>query len=122
MKQATGISILYNSRKNKGTAFSREERHEYGITGLLPDGVETMETQLLRVHEQLDICESPINKYIYLTSLPDTNETLFFKTIMRDPATFLPLMYTPTIGLAGVEKPVSIRDFITSGMYVPEYK
>ena len=100
MKDDTGYSMLRNPRFNKGTAFSREEREKYGLQGMLPDKIETIEIQILRVQEQLANIEKPIDKYIYLMQLLETNETLFFKTIISEPATFLPLVYTPTVGEA----------------------
>lgn len=95
-----GYSILRDPRKNKGTAFTKEERDKYGLHGMLPDAVETIETQIMRVSEQLNSIDSSINKYIYLANLLDTNETLFFKTVISDPTKFLPLIYTPTVGEA----------------------
>jgi malate dehydrogenase (oxaloacetate-decarboxylating)(NADP+) len=100
MKNITGYALLRNPRTNKGTAFSFEERKKYGLEGLLPAAVETLETQMLRVNEQLSLIDLPINKYSYLTNLFDTNETLFFNLIMNDPAKYLPLVYTPTVGEA----------------------
>ncbi|MFI5237097.1 MAG: NAD-dependent malic enzyme [Ignavibacteriales bacterium] len=100
MKELKSYSILYNPRKNKGTAFSKSEREKYGLTGILPDAVESMETQIMRIQGQIETLEKPIHKYIYLIALLDTNETLFFKTIISDPAKYLPLVYTPTVGEA----------------------
>jgi malate dehydrogenase (oxaloacetate-decarboxylating)(NADP+) len=100
MEENKGNSVLRNPRYNKGTAFTREERKLLGLEGLLPDAVETLETQVLRVNDQLEQIDLPINKYIYLSHLLDNNETLFFKTISNDPAKFLPLVYTPTVGEA----------------------
>jgi malate dehydrogenase (oxaloacetate-decarboxylating)(NADP+) len=100
MKELKAYSILYNPRKNKGTAFTKNERQKYGLTGILPDSIESMETQIMRIQEQIENLKKPINKYIYLTGLLDTNETLFFKTIISDPAKYLPLVYTPTVGEA----------------------
>lgn len=100
MEDSTGYSMLRNPRYNKGTAFSKEEREKYGLLGMLPDKIETIETQILRVQEQLDNLEKPINKYIYLMQLLETNETLFFKTVISEPSKFLPLVYTPTVGEA----------------------
>jgi malate dehydrogenase (oxaloacetate-decarboxylating)(NADP+) len=100
MKRVTAFSVLHDPRQNKGTAFTLRERDKYGLRGILPDSVESMETQILRVNEQLGSLELPIDKYVYLTSLLDTNETLFFKTVISDPARFLPLVYTPTVGEA----------------------
>lgn len=103
MKENTGYSLLRDPRKNKGTAFTNEERKKYGLEGLLPNEVETLETQMLRINEQLNQIELPIHKYSYLTNLLDTNETLFFNLIINDPAKFLPLVYTPTVGEACVK-------------------
>lgn len=100
MDENSGYSILRNPRLNKGTAFTQEEREKYGLLGMLPEAVETIETQILRVQEQLENFEKPINKYIFLMQLLENNETLFFKTISSEPAKFLPLVYTPTVGEA----------------------
>jgi malate dehydrogenase (oxaloacetate-decarboxylating)(NADP+) len=100
MEKRTGYSLLRDPRSNKGTAFSRQEREAYGLEGLLPFHVETMETQIHRIQGQLELIETPIKKYIYLSHLQDNNETLFFKTITSEPARFLPLVYTPTVGEA----------------------
>jgi malate dehydrogenase (oxaloacetate-decarboxylating)(NADP+) len=100
MKEKLGYSLLRDPRKNKGTAFTLEERKKYGLEGLLPEQVETLETQMLRINGQLDLIDVPINKYIYLTNLLNANQTLFFNLIMNDPAKFLPLVYTPTVGEA----------------------
>jgi malate dehydrogenase (oxaloacetate-decarboxylating)(NADP+) len=100
MKQSIGYSVLRDPSNTKGTAFSKDERRKYKIEGLLPDGIESFETQILRVQEQLEQIKLPINKHIYLSSLHDRNETLFYKTIISDPERFLPLVYTPTVGEA----------------------
>jgi malate dehydrogenase (oxaloacetate-decarboxylating)(NADP+) len=100
MKSTTGYSILRNPRKTKGTAFTKIERRKYKIEGLLPDSIESFDTQIFRVQEQLKEIVLPIHKYIYLSNLLDINETLFFQTIISDPETFLPLVYTPTVGEA----------------------
>jgi malate dehydrogenase (oxaloacetate-decarboxylating)(NADP+) len=100
MKELKAYSILYNPRRNKGTAFTKNERRKFGLTGILPDAIESMETQIMRVQGQIENLNRPINKYIYLIGLLDTNETLFFKTIMSDPEKYLPLVYTPTVGEA----------------------
>jgi malate dehydrogenase (oxaloacetate-decarboxylating)(NADP+) len=100
MKRERGYQLLRNPRTNKGTAFTLEEREKYDLEGLLPAQVETLETQILRVNEQLGMIELPIHKYSYLTNLLETNERLFFNLIMNDPAKFLPLVYTPTVGEA----------------------
>jgi malate dehydrogenase (oxaloacetate-decarboxylating)(NADP+) len=100
MKLKLGYSLLRDPRNTKGLAFTKKERLKYKLDGLLPDGIETIETNIQRVQEQLKEIELPINKYIYLSNLLDINETLFFRTIISDPARFLPLVYTPTVGEA----------------------
>ncbi|MEZ5083129.1 MAG: NAD-dependent malic enzyme [Bacteroidales bacterium] len=100
MEYKKGQMILRNPRINKGTAFSHEERLEYGLDGLLPYKVESMETQIIRVNQQLENIKETINKYIYLSSLQDHNETLYYKIISSDPSKYLPLVYTPTVGEA----------------------
>jgi malate dehydrogenase (oxaloacetate-decarboxylating)(NADP+) len=100
MKNRNAFTLLHDSRLNRGLAFTARERAKHRLTGLLPDSVETMETQVLRVAGQLEALELPIQKYVYLNSLLDTNETLFYRTIVSDPAKFLPLVYTPTVGEA----------------------
>lgn len=100
MKDNTGYSLIRDPRKNKGTAFTPEERKKFGLEGLLPAQVETLETQMLRVNTQLNQIDLAIHKYSYLSNLLETNETLFFNLIMNDPAKFLPLVYTPTVGEA----------------------
>ena len=100
MEDQSGYHLLRNPRTNKGTAFTLEERKKYRLEGLLPAQVETLETQILRVNEQLNLIDLPIHKYSYLINLLETNETLFYNLIINDPAKYLPLVYTPTVGEA----------------------
>jgi len=100
MKKEKGYALIRNPRINKGMAYTKEERKKYGLEGLLPDRVETLDLQVLRIKNQLDTIETPIFKYAFLNQLLDFNETVFFKTISSDPAKFLPIVYTPTVGEA----------------------
>jgi len=100
MEENKGYSLLRDPRFNKGTAFSLEERKKYNLEGLLPEQIESIETQIFRINEQLEQFDLPINKYIYLSNLLETNETLFFNLISNNPAKFLPIVYTPTVGEA----------------------
>lgn len=100
MEDNIGYRMLRNPRYNKGTAFTQEEREEFGLTGMLPDEIETIESQIYRTNIQLDNFRKPINQYIYLMQLLENNETLFFKTITSKPSKFLPIVYTPTVGEA----------------------
>jgi malate dehydrogenase (oxaloacetate-decarboxylating)(NADP+) len=85
---------------NKGTAFTPEERHAYGLEGLLPHTVETLDRQLERVLQQLDAKPTDLERYIYLIGLADRNETLFYRTALSDPARFVPILYDPTVAEA----------------------
>jgi malate dehydrogenase (oxaloacetate-decarboxylating)(NADP+) len=95
-----GIELLHDSSLNKSTAFTESEKQELGIVGLVPDVTETMDLQLSRVMMQLGHKTTDLDRYIYLINLLDTNETLFYRTIMSDPARFLPIVYDPTIAEA----------------------
>ena len=95
-----GTNLLQNPRLNKSTAFSEAEREALGLVGLLPESVDTEEQQLKRVHFQLSHKTTDLEKYIFLSSLQDNDEILFYRTLMSDPAQFMPLVYTPTVGEA----------------------
>ncbi len=95
-----GIEVLRDPSLNKSTAFTEEEKQTLGITGLVPDVTETEELQLSRVMMQLGHKTTDLDRYIYLVNLLDHNETLFYRTVMSDPARFLPIVYDPTIGEA----------------------
>src|SRR5262245_33990487 len=95
-----GVQLLRDPRLNKSTAFTEAEREPLGLIGLVPDGVDTEETQLRRVLLQLSRKTTDIDRYIYLSALQDNDETLYYKALMSDPAHFMPLVYTPTVGEA----------------------
>ena len=93
-------NLLGDASLNRATAFSIEERKQYGLLGLLPEKVETEDERLARVLRQLEEQPNDLACYEYLSSLHDMDETLYFKTLMSDPARFIPLVYTPTVGEA----------------------
>jgi malate dehydrogenase (oxaloacetate-decarboxylating)(NADP+) len=95
-----GIDLLHDSEINKSTAFTEAEREALGLTGLLPSGIETAETQVRRVMQHLGTKTTDLGRYIYLIGLLDTNEALFYKVLMSDPARFLPILYDPTVAEA----------------------
>lgn len=95
-----GEVLLNNSELNRATAFSIADRKKYGLLGLLPEKVETEAERLQRVLSQIDAKNSDLERYEYLSALHDNDETLYFKTLMSDPARFMPLVYTPTVGEA----------------------
>lgn len=85
---------------NKGAAFTDAERAAFGLEGLLPPSVETIEQQQQRVLQQLGQKTTDLERYIYMNQLLDSNETLFYHVVMSDPAYFLPILYDPTVGEA----------------------
>ena len=93
----SGIALLDDPALNKGTAFTVAERKRYGLEGLLPSSIETIERQLERVMGHLEQKPNDLERYVYLMGLSDRNETLFYKTLMSDPARFVPIVYDPTI-------------------------
>lgn len=93
-----GFDLLLDPSLNKSTAFTEAEREALGIIGLVPDVTETEDLQLRRVLQQLGHKTTDLDRYIYLINLLDHNEKLFYRTIMSDPARFLPIVYDPTIG------------------------
>lgn len=99
-KPPTGASLLQDPHRNRGTAFTPEERRALGLEGLLPPVPATLEIQVARVHQELAGLQTDLEKYVHLSDLQARNEVLFFATIMSDPAAFMPLVYTPTVGEA----------------------
>jgi malate dehydrogenase (oxaloacetate-decarboxylating)(NADP+) len=99
-EKPTGMALLHDPVRNKATAFSAQEKERLGLEGLVPEVTETIDTQLQRALMQLGHKGSDLDRYIYLVALLDTNETLFYRLIMSDPARFLPIVYDPTIGEA----------------------
>ena len=95
-----GIELLQDPSLNKSTAFTESEKEALGLVGLVPDVTETEDLQLQRVMLQLAEKPTDLERYIYLLNLLDHNETLFYRTVMSDPARFLPIVYDPTIGEA----------------------
>jgi malate dehydrogenase (oxaloacetate-decarboxylating)(NADP+) len=95
-----GIEFLRDASLNKSTAFTEAEREALGIVGLVPDVTETEDLQVSRVMMQLGHKTTDLDRYIYLNDLLDHSETLFYRTVMSDPARFLPIVYDPTIAEA----------------------
>ena len=95
-----GIDLLHDPRVNKSTGFTEAERQALGLVGLVPDMTESIETQLSRVLLQLKGKATDLDRFIHLMNLLETNQTLFYHTLMSDPARFLYIVYDPTIGEA----------------------
>ena len=95
-----GYALLRNPRTNEGTAFSEVERRNLGLEGLLPPVPTTLERQVARIHAQLATLDNDLQKYLALSDLQARNETLYYAVLMSDPAAFMPIVYTPTVGEA----------------------
>jgi malate dehydrogenase (oxaloacetate-decarboxylating)(NADP+) len=96
----TGAALLHDPLLNKGTAFSQAERIAYRLQGLLPPHVHTMEEQLERGLDNFRAKQTDLERYIYLCSLQDRNETLFYRLLVENIDEMLPIVYTPTVGQA----------------------
>ena len=99
-KFPTGPELLHDPVLNKGTAFTEKERDALGLRGLLPPVVNSQETQETRVLGNLRQKTTDLEKYIFLVSLQDRNETLFYKLALDHLDEIMPLIYTPTVGKA----------------------
>ena len=95
-----GSQLLQSSHLNKGTAFSTKERELFNLIGLLPHSVETLDEQLQRAYHQYSLQADDLQKNIFLNNLYHTNETLFFRLIREHIQEMMPIIYTPTAGLA----------------------
>ena len=93
-----GREVLESPLLNKGSAFTEGERRALGLLGLLPPHVSTPDEQLARAYENLQRKTSSLERYIFLASLQDRNETLFYMLLQRHITEMMPLVYTPTVG------------------------
>jgi malate dehydrogenase (oxaloacetate-decarboxylating)(NADP+) len=96
----SGVALLRDPALNKGTAFTDSERDKLGLRGLLPPHVASQEEQEGRVLENLRKLKEPLNRYVLLEALQDRNETLFYKVVIDHIDEMMPIIYTPTVGLA----------------------
>jgi malate dehydrogenase (oxaloacetate-decarboxylating)(NADP+) len=95
-----GTVLLNDPLLNKGSAFTQEERDALGLRGLLPTHVHTMEEQVARVMDNYRAKQTDLERYIHLISLQDRNETLFYRVLADHLEDMMPIIYTPTVGLA----------------------
>jgi malate dehydrogenase (oxaloacetate-decarboxylating) len=97
---ARGSAVLASPTINRGTAFTMEERAALGLTGLLPTAVSTLDGQVRRVYGQYRAQANDLRRWVYLTNLRDRNEVLFYRLLCEHIEEMLPVVYTPTVGLA----------------------
>ncbi|XP_050730185.1 NADP-dependent malic enzyme-like isoform X2 [Eriocheir sinensis] len=95
-----GIDYLRDPRLNKGMAFTLEERQVLGLHGLVPPRFKTQEEQVDLCRKNVERYQEPLNKFIYLAGLQDRNERLFYRLLSENVEEYMPIVYTPTVGLA----------------------
>ncbi|MFZ3294854.1 MAG: NAD-dependent malic enzyme [Mycobacterium sp.] len=95
-----GQAALFDALTTKGTAFSEAERRKYGLLGLLPTAVKTLDEQARHCWHEFSTRQSDLDKHIYLRALQDRNETLFYRVLHDHIPESLPIVYTPTVGEA----------------------
>jgi len=96
----TGHELLDNPLLNKGTAFPEDERREFGLFGLLPPHVATVDEQLARTYGNYKMKNSDLERFIFLVAMQDRNETLFYMLVQQHLTEMMPVIYTPVVGLA----------------------
>jgi malate dehydrogenase (oxaloacetate-decarboxylating) len=95
-----GTDLLNRQGLNKGTAFSEEERTQFGLDGLLPPHVESLAEQVVRAYEAYKRKDDDLERHIYLRALQDTNEVLFYRLLLDHIEEMTPMVYTPVVALA----------------------
>ncbi|MCG9756083.1 NAD-dependent malic enzyme [Shewanella insulae] len=95
-----GPAILEAPLINKGSAFTEEERIFFNLEGLLPHVIETIEEQASRAYDQYKNFSNDLDRHIYLRNIQDTNETLYYRLLQNHITEMMPIIYTPTVGLA----------------------
>ena len=98
--KARGLTVLNSPELNKGTAFTAEERIDLGLAGLLPPDISTLETQVKRAYIQYERLPDALSKNIYLTSLHDRNEVLFYRLFSEHLREMIPIVNNLTVGMA----------------------
>jgi malate dehydrogenase (oxaloacetate-decarboxylating) len=100
LNEKRGQAALFDALTTKGTAFSEAERRKYGLLGLLPTAVKTLEDQAAHCWHEFSTRHDDLDKHIYLRALQDRNETLFYRVLHDHIPETLPIVYTPTVGEA----------------------
>ena len=117
-----GATLLHDPMLNKGTAFTQKERESFGLLGLLPARVNSMQNQIQRVMENIRRKSTDLEKYVYLTALQERNKTLFYRVLVDHMKEVMPIVYTPTVGQACQEYGHIFRSS-TQGLFIAaQYK
>ena len=116
MHNKKAFELINNPRLNKGTAFTLEEREEFGLHGLLPPRISTMKEQVEWAMDAIRTKPNAIDKYRFMTAMQKRNERLFYRMIIDHIDELMPVVYTPTVGQACQEYAAHFRE--TNGFYV----
>src|SRR5436190_21105233 len=95
----SGMDLLDRPLLNKSTAFTEEERKKFGLHGLLPQQVESLDEQVVRAYEAYRRKDDDLERHIYLRALQDTNEVLFYRLLLDHIEEMTPMVYTPVVAL-----------------------
>jgi malic enzyme len=116
-----GAALKDDPVLNKGTCFTRAERQELGLAGLLPPAVQSMDEQAARAYGNFLQADDDVARYVFLAALQDRNETLFCRLVHDHLAEMAPIIYTPTVGLACQQYSHIYRR--ARGLYIsPDYR
>ena len=96
----SGMDLLDRPQLNKSTAFTEEERQKFGLHGLLPPQVESLDEQVVRAYEAYKRKDDDLERHIYLRALQDANEVLFYRLLLDHIEEMTPMVYTPVVALA----------------------
>lgn len=113
----TGKALLTNPQLNKDTAFTQQERELFNLEGKLPPLIETLEEQVTRTYQQYQSFNSDLRKGIFLRSLHDRNQTLFYRLLDTHLEDMIPIIYTPLVGTAAQTFSQEYRQ--PRGLYIP---
>jgi malate dehydrogenase (oxaloacetate-decarboxylating) len=110
------MDLLDTPLLNKGTGFSDTERTQFGLHGLLPPHVETLEEQVLRAYEAYARKDNDLERHIYLRALQDNNEVLFYRLLLEHIEEMTPIVYAPTVALACQQFTISTADRVVCSL------
>ena len=96
----SGMDLLDRPQLNKSTAFTEGERNKFGLHGLLPPQIESLDEQVVRAYEAYKRKDDDLERHIYLRALQDTNEVLFYRLLLDHIEEMTPVVYTPVVALA----------------------
>src|SRR5260370_105774 len=113
----SGMDLLDRPQLNKSTAFTEEERKKFGLHGLLPPQVESLDEQVVRAYEAYKRKDDDLERHIYLRALQDTNEVLFYRLLLDHIEEMTPMVYTPVVARACQEFSHIYRP--PRGLFVP---